>query len=166
MAFVPMTPSLGFPPIDEFVDATGDDHVKPVPLGTIITATDPSLGAAEFIFLKGVASTVVGSWVTYDLDAFQTALIASNAIGPVAVAMSACGADDAGWYQITGKAWTKAADVSDSGAVYIDTAAGICDDAAVAGDLVYNATWASDDDTNGFAYARIARPFVTDEADT
>ena len=34
------------------------------PLGTIVRAVDPTYGEAEFIYLKGVASTVVGSGVT------------------------------------------------------------------------------------------------------
>jgi hypothetical protein len=37
-----------------------------LPLGTVINAVDPVYGGGEFIFLKGVASTVVGSLVTYD----------------------------------------------------------------------------------------------------
>jgi hypothetical protein len=160
MTFVPQNASLGWQAIAD--TSTTQKH----PTGTIITAADPTLGSGEFIYLKGLVGTVAGSWVTYDLDAGTTALITANAIGPVAVAMSANVANQYGWYQITGKAFTKSGDVSDSGAVYIDTADGQCDDAAVAGDLMYNAVWASDDDTNGFAYARIARPFVTDEADT
>jgi hypothetical protein len=160
MTFVPQNASLGWQAIAD--TSTTKKH----PLGTIITAADPTLGSGEFIYLLGVASTVVGSWVTYDLDAGTTALITANAIGPVAVAMSVNVASQYGWYQITGKAFAKAADVADSGAVYIDTADGVCDDAAVAGDLMYNAVWASEDDTSGFAYARIQRPFVTDEADT
>ena len=57
-------------------------------LGTIVQADDPTYGSGEFIYLKGLDSTVVGSWVTYNPDDFSTALLAANAIGPVALAMS------------------------------------------------------------------------------
>lgn len=75
------------------------------PLGTIVRAKDPTYGEGEFIYLKGVASTTVGLWVTYNVS-FQSAL-ATSAVGtpnPHAVAMSACVADEYGWYQIGGLA--------------------------------------------------------------
>lgn len=135
------------------------------PLGTIVRATDATLGAGEFIYLLGVASTAVGSWVTYNSDDFSTTLLVPNAIGPVAVAMSANVASQYGWYQIQGKASAKSADVADNAKVYIDTTAGQCDDAVVAGDKVHNAKWASADDTStGRAEVEIARPFCTDES--
>ena len=72
-------------------------------LGRINRGVDDSLGGGEFIYLKGVASTVVGSVVRYD-DSFQTALDtgALNTPWPVAVAMSANVASQYGWYQIAG----------------------------------------------------------------
>ena len=63
--------------------------VKNHPLGTIVRAVDPTYGEGEFIYLQGIGSTVVGSWVTYNVSPGVTALLAPNAIGPVAVAMSA-----------------------------------------------------------------------------
>ena len=77
--------------------------VKNHALGAIRRAADPTLGGGEFIYLKGVASTVVGSMVTYD-DSFQTALDTGGlqTPRPVAVAMSANGATGYGWYQISG----------------------------------------------------------------
>ena len=134
-------------------------------LGQIVRCKDPDNGAGEFIYMKGVASTVVGSWVTYNSDDWSTTLIAGNAIGPVAVAMSANVANQYGWYQIQGKASAKAGDVADNAKVYIDTVAGQCDDAVVAGDKVFYAKWASADDTaTGRAEVEIARPFCTDES--
>lgn len=136
------------------------------PLGTIVRAKDPTYGMGEFIYLKGCASTVVGSWVTYNVTAGTSVLLAPNAIGPVAVAMAATDASTKyGWYQISGDASAKAADVSDSGKVYIDTAAGVCDDAVVVGDRVNNAKWTSDDATTGLARVYLSRPFVTDQKD-
>lgn len=141
------------------------DTVKRHALGTIVSATDPTAGGGEFIYLKGVVGTVVGSWVTYLSDDWSSVLLIPDAIGPVAVAMSANVASQYGWYQIGGKASALAADVADNGKVYIDTAAGTCDDAVVAGDKVFNATWASDDDTaTGRADVELARPFCTDES--
>src|SRR4029450_2020625 len=77
-------------------------------LGTIMRAKDPLYGTGEFIYLKGVALTVVGSAVLYNPDDFATSLLAANDIGPVAVAMSASVAGQFGWYQIQGKAVVKA----------------------------------------------------------
>lgn len=76
------------------------------PLGSIISATDPTYGSGEFIYLKGVASTVAGSIVVYD-DSFQTAL-ATSALDeprPMAVSVAATVADEYGWYQISGIAY-------------------------------------------------------------
>ena len=42
------------------------------PLGTIVNAYDPTYGAGEFIYLLGVANTVVGSAATYNADGFTT----------------------------------------------------------------------------------------------
>jgi hypothetical protein len=74
------------------------------PLGTIVRATDLTTNQeGEYIYLLGVASTVVGSIVTYS-GAFATALcpVGGNKSLPVAVAMSANGAAAYGWYQIGG----------------------------------------------------------------
>lgn len=72
-------------------------------LGTIIHARDDTLGGAEFIYLKGIGSTIVGSIVNYD-DSFTTALDSGNLDHPrpLAVAMSANVANQYGWYQIAG----------------------------------------------------------------
>ena len=136
-----------------------------VPLGTIVRATVATYGAGEFIFLKGVASTAAGSWVTYNQDDNTTTLLAANAIGPVAVAMAATVADTYGWYQISGKAVGKAlAGFADNGNVYATATAGSIDDAVVAGDRVKLAKGASAVDTPsaGLAEFEISRPFMDD----
>jgi hypothetical protein len=81
----------------------------PMYLGMIVKATDPTYGMGEFILLKGVASTVVGSLVRYNSVSFQTVLVAATAVQamPVAVAMAATDASASalyGWYQIAGTA--------------------------------------------------------------
>lgn len=135
-------------------------------LGTITRAVDETYGAGEFIYLKGVASTVVGSWVTYNVDDGTTELLAANAIGPVAIAMGACdAATKFGWYQISGKAVGKAlALYADNGLVYATATAGSVDDAVVAGDRVKLAKGASAIGTPaaGFAEFEIHRPFMDD----
>lgn len=79
------------------------------PVGTVVRATDPTYGEGEFVYLIGVASTIIGSIVSYedgDTLVGQTAL-ATTAIDsgePLAVAMSANVAAEFGWYQISGVA--------------------------------------------------------------
>jgi hypothetical protein len=134
-------------------------------LGTIMRCKDETYGAGEFIYLQGVASTAVGSWVTYNADDNTTALLAANAIGPVAVAMSACVASEYGWYQISGKAVGAAlASYADNGLVYATATAGSVDDAVVAGDRVKLAKGASAVGTpsSGLAEFEIHRPFMDD----
>jgi hypothetical protein len=159
MAFIHTENMLGLQPI-----AT-TDTTQNHPLGTIVRATDPTYGAGEFIYLKGVVSTVVGSWVTYNMDDGSTALLVANAIGPVAVAMSINVASQYGWYQIQGKAVGKAAAAyADNGTVFITATAGIVDDATVTGDQVNKAKGASAVDTpsTGLAEFEIERPWVND----
>ena len=77
------------------------------PLGKVVRAYDSTYGEGEFIYLKGVASTVVGSIVEYNtshqsgLSTTATSLLTPH---PLAVAMSACVASEFGWYQISGEA--------------------------------------------------------------
>jgi hypothetical protein len=159
MTFRVTDPRLGTQPIAE--TSTTQKHA----LGTILHAVDPTYGEGEFIYLLGVASTAAGSWVTYNDDDGSTALLAANAIGPVAVAMSANVASQYGWYQIRGKAVGKAlAAFADNGNVYATATAGSIDDAVVAGDRVKNAKGASAVDTpsTGLAEFEINRPFMDD----
>lgn len=83
--------------------------VKNHPIGTIVRGVDPTYGEAEFIYLLGVASTAVGSLVTYTVVSGLTVLAAvgTNKPQPIAVAMSANGAGAYGWYQISGVAVMK-----------------------------------------------------------
>lgn len=138
-----------------------------LPLGRRVQAEDPTYGVGEFIYLKGVASTAVGSWVTYNADDFSTALLAANAIGPVAVAMSDCVASNFGWYQIHGKAVGKAlAGYVDNALVFATATAGSVDDAVVDGDMVHLAKGASAVGTpsSGLAEFEIHYPYNDDIA--
>lgn len=108
MAYVFTTPSLGMPPIASTnLAGTSLNAAGRFPgalLGQIVRATDPTYGEGEFICLLGVASTVVGSMVTYNATTYQTTLSANTANEqmPVAWAMSANLAGYYGWYQIGG----------------------------------------------------------------
>jgi len=112
---------------------------KMLPLGTIVravdTATATNYGGAEFIYLQGIGSTVVGSVVNYDIS-FLTALatIALANGQPVAVAMSANVASQYGWYQISGLAvMAKANTVSFAAQAAVGAASGLA--IAAASDL-------------------------------
>ena len=159
MAYDIVNPIIGAQPIAD--TSTVQNH----PLGTIVSAVDPTLGAGEFVYLVGVASTVLGSFVTYNASDNSTNLLAANAIGPVGVAMSINVASQYGWYQISGKAVGKAlAGFADNGNVYATATAGSIDDAVVAGDRVKLAKGASAVGTHstGLAYFEIQRPFMDD----
>lgn len=93
----------------------------------------------EYIYLKGVANTIVGAFVTFD-EVGVTTLLAANAIGPVAIAQAATVASTFGWYLIYGSCNGKvSAAFADNGNVYATATAGEVDDAVVAGDRVKNA---------------------------
>mgnify|MGYP000866601457 CR=1 FL=1 len=159
MAFQPVNPIIGTQPI------AVTDTVQNHPLGLIVTASDPVYGAGEFIYLAGASSTAVGTWVTYNTDDGSTTLLAANAIGPVAIAMSANVASQYGWYQIQGKAVGKVlTGFVDNANVYATSTAGSVDDAVVAGDRVKGAVGASAIGTPsaGLAEFEIARPFIDD----
>lgn len=161
MAYTITNPRIGMQPI------AVTDTVKNHDLATIVQAVDPTYGAGEFIYLQGAANTAVGSWVTYNLDDGSTTLLAANAIGPVAVAMSANVASQYGWYQISGKAVGKAlASYADNGLVFATATAGSVDDAVVDGDMVHLAKGASAVDTpsSGLAEFEISRPYTDDIA--
>lgn len=160
--FVPVN-SLVIP---QAIDETSTTQL--LPLGTRVRAHDDAstaYGEGEFIYLKGVASTVVGSVVTYAQDDNSTALLVANAIGPVAVSMSDNVASSYGWYQIFGKAVGKVlASFADNANCYATATAGSIDDAVVAGDRVKCMKGASAIDTpaTGLAELEIQYPYMDD----
>lgn len=145
------------------IDATETEAKHP--LGTRVQAVDPVYGAGDFIYLKGVASTAIGSFVLYNEDDYSTSLLAANDIGQVAVAMSANVANQFGWYQRKGKAVGKVlTGFVDNANVYSTATAGSVDDAVVAGDRVKCCKGASAIGTPsaGLAEFEIDDPFVDD----
>jgi hypothetical protein len=111
MAYTIVENKVGFPPINQTDSGvTFGSTTVPTPplfLGQVVQATDPTFGMGEFILLAGVASTAIGSLVTYNTVSYTTTLcpVTSNLGQPVAVAMSAnTSASTWGWYQISGVA--------------------------------------------------------------
>lgn len=149
--------------IDEF------SSTQMLPIGTTVKARDTNAtnnqGEGEFIYLKGVVATVVGSLVNYDLNVPSTTIApATTGIGPAAVAMSICVANLFGWYQIGGIAAVKAPNAMVVGAEVFMLAAtpGSVDDAQVNGEQVVNAKVLSTTGTPsaGLALIQIQRPFL------
>lgn len=112
MAYTFDTPYAGLMPIantDAGFTPPSSSTVIPTPplkLGMIVKASDPTLGEAEFILLAGVASTVVGSVVTYNSTTYATTLApaGSNKPQPIAFAMAANTSSSTwSWYQISGQ---------------------------------------------------------------
>lgn len=140
-------------------------------LGTIIKAWDPSYGEGEFIYLLGVASTVVGSLVTYGgvsggFPTYQTALAPStaNLAQPLAVSMSANVAAQWGWYQIGGSAVmaTNGTLAAGPAPVYISATPGQATSTAAAGKQIVNAinVTATGTPAANQAVVEINRPFA------
>lgn len=167
--FVISENQLGLQPIG--VSNTTAQH----PLGKIVKAYDPVYGEGEFIYLLGVAATVVGSLVTYNGSAtvngtvgtptYQTTLAPStaNLAQPVAVSMGVNLAANYGWYQITGSAVvaTNGTLAAGPGPVYL-AGAGQVTSTQAAGKQVLNAQNVTATGTPAAAQAvvEINRPFA------
>jgi len=117
----------------------------------------------EYIYLKGVGSTVAGDWVVYDEDYATTRLVAGE-VGPVAIAMAAVDSTDKfGWYQIFGVNTIARTDtISADQSLYIDDTAGRADDLGVAGDLIIGAYSMSASSAN-VATVHISYPSVSND---
>lgn len=157
-AYKPVSPIIGMQGLYEI--SSTQQHQ----LGLRVQGFDVDYGLGEFVYLKGVASCVEGSVVTFNQDDNTTTLLAANAIGPVAVALGACVANTFGWFQLYGKAVVKSNTVADNANVYAEATAGQVDDAVVAGDRVKNAKFASANGTPaaGLAECEIFYPFMDD----
>jgi hypothetical protein len=145
MTWIPTTPRLGLPSIGATV-ASAAGVYAPVIAGEIIEAYDSTTyRGGEFIFLKGAASTAIGSLVTYDPLGNTTTLSPSTAgLGqPLAVAMSANTVTTTyGWYQVSGVAVVKrttGGKTSPAVAMYLGATTGTVQSTASAGKEVLNA---------------------------
>lgn len=125
-----------------------------------VRGIDPTYGEGEFIYLKGVANTVVGSGVVWT-SAGQTALTVATSSGAFAVAMSANVANQYGWYQIQGIAVAKTGTVVSGATAQTFTATpGQIDDTTTATQYIDGATFKSADGTPaaGFALVSLSYP--------
>ena len=145
------------------------DTTQKYPLFTRTRGFSATYGSAEFIYLKGVASTAEGTAVTYDEEGVTT-LLAANAIGPVAFALGATVASTYGWYQILGKC--AAVTVANSAADALigrETSDGSIGDGEAVGDQINGCISRSATDTpaTGFSWVQIfAYPYVNDYTPT
>jgi len=113
------------------------------------------------IYLTGVASVVLGTFVTYDELGITTRL-AANAIGPVAIALAATVASRYGFFLIEGSGLGNvSAAFADNGNVYATATAGEVDDAVVAGDRVKNCIGRSAI-ASGKATMQVHSPYMDD----
>lgn len=139
--WVPIDYQIGTQPITDTSTTAAHE------LGRLVRARHETYGMGEFIYLLGVASTVVGSVVKYNATTFQTALITNIAVQvvPLAVAMSANVAAQYGWYQIEGLAVIKKTAVifTPQVAIYISGTAGRVKAVASAGLQVVGARTAN-----------------------
>lgn len=141
-----------------FVGATTDIH----------TTQRNMLGARafdsvgnEWVYLAGVASCLLGDWVSYNAATYVAVRLAADAVGLVAIAPVAILAANWGWFIIYGFYATSNSDtVAAAGGLFIDGTTGRVDDASVAGDMVYGAVSTAADATNVLP-VHLSYPYVT-----
>lgn len=86
----------------------------------------------EYIYLSGLASTAVGTWVVYD-ELGVTILMITTSIGPAAIAQAAVLGSQYGWYMISGRCSGLALTAyADNATVNATATPGSVDDNAVA----------------------------------
>lgn len=101
-------------------------------LGLKCCARNTTTGfAGEFVYAKGVASVVAGSWCLINHDSGEVTLLADGDVGPAGVAMGATIEDTYGWFQVKGKASAYlGANCADNAILYTTSTAGMADDTA------------------------------------
>lgn len=118
------------------------------PFGYIIRAQDPTYGQGEFMYVKGITSAAVGLVGTVNRYTGVTALGAARGKGLLGVFMSVLdAATKFGWVQIGGTAAVQVGGTVVAGATPYLAASAKLDDAVVAGDIVYGASFATADGT-------------------
>ena len=142
------------------------DTTPTQPCGAIVKGISPDYGEGQFIYLKGVASNTEGSVSTYD-EAGVTTLLVTNAIGPVAVSLTANTTTTSwSWYQILGKACVASTAAADNALLGVEGAtAGVLGDAEAVGDQINGLISRSATDTpaTGYQWVQIfAYPYVND----
>lgn len=135
--------------LNQNIEDTSTSQLHPVGLRVrCVDTSSQARGQGEFVYLKGVASTVAGDGVVYDLSTGLTTRTVAASKGPFAVSMSANAATTSfGWYQIYGVSIVTAGTVADNGQVYTTATDGSLDDAQVDGQQILGATFRSATDT-------------------
>lgn len=93
----------------------------------------------EYIYLQGIGSTIVGSWVVFSKATYISALTTATSRGPVAVAQAAVLASQFGWYMINGLATGSVATGAAAANVWTTATPGRVDNTDVTLCLVQNA---------------------------
>jgi len=132
------------------VGAPADVHTaQRNPLGLVAAGLGADGGYAEYVYLLGVASTAIGSWVNYDVGVdYSTALldtdVAATMLGRIAIAMGATVAASYGWYQITGAASGLALTAStDTKNAFATATAGSVDDSGAGAEVLIFGAWST-----------------------
>lgn len=108
----------------------GVDTVARVAVGTVLKGFDDLLGEGEFIYLPGVANTIGGDVVAYDLNPAGVTTTRVTAAGQpnggqaVAVAVAAVPAGSFGWYQISGAGIANTIAATVAGRAFLSATAG------------------------------------------
>jgi hypothetical protein len=118
----------------------------------------------EYVYMKGVASCLAGSWVYFD-ELFLTVLTVANSLGAIAIAQAPILAANWGWFAIYGAHQGLClASYADNAKVWCTSTAGSVDDADVAVDLITGAIGRSArNTTTGMALFQLSYPFAHNE---
>jgi hypothetical protein len=144
------------------VGLPGDiDTVARNPIGQRCQFVDATQGLQEYVYLKGVASCLLGDSVTFNTNAYTAVRIIADAVGRVAVAPAAIVAANWGWFLIFGFYPTANSDtVAAAGGLFIDGTTGRVDDASVAGDFI-NGMVSTGADVANVLPVHLNYPYVT-----
>lgn len=144
------------------------DPTPYVPVGTVASFWEDTLGPANLIYLPGIANVAAGDVVAYDL--FPGNATVSRLVTPgnanngrsVAVALSPVVTAQYGWFQITGVAIVNAIGGVVAGPAMGSGTAGSLGSAAVAGGQILGARFSSGVGTpaTGKAYLTLNNPFI------
>lgn len=155
--------ALGMPSIN----LAGVDTVARVAIGTIVKGFDDLMGEAEFMYLPGVAGTLAGDHVLFDLapgaaTTTRSTTANANAGQPSAVAVAAVPAGSFGWYQISGVAVVNVIAGTAVGRPFLSATAGSLSSTAAAGSHLIGArlSTAIGVPAAGQAYLTLTRPAV------
>lgn len=137
------------------------DTVARNPIGAMCRYVDATQGLQEYVYLKGVASCLLGDSVSFNSNAYTAVRLVATAVGRVAIAPAAILAANWGWFLVFGFYPTANSDtVAGAGGLFIDGTAGRVDDASSAGNFV-NGMVSTAADTANVLPVHLNYPYVT-----